>query len=83
MGAASAQMRHLPLPCARLLSRVEAAAYCGVSPTTFDTLVAERLMPRPKRLRARILWDVRQLDSAIEDLPGGEENAVSGACDDW
>lgn len=69
---AASQNRALPLPCARLLSRVETAGYVGVSPTTFDKMIADKLMPAAKRVYARTLWDVRQLDSAIEDLPGGD-----------
>ena len=65
----------LPLPTARLLSRVEAAALCGVSPNTFDRLQADGLMPRPKRVYGRVLWDVRALDAAIDRLPGETEIA--------
>jgi hypothetical protein len=35
----------------RVLSRAESAPYIGVSPSTFDTLFAENLMPGPKRLK--------------------------------
>lgn len=70
--AAASQNRVLPLPCARLLSRVEAAGYIGVSPTTFDKMIYDKLMPAAKRVYALTLWDIRQLDSAIEDLPGGD-----------
>jgi len=59
----------------RGLSRVEAAAYLGVSPTFFDQLVADRLMPRPKRIGRRCLWDRIQLDAAFAALPNdGEED---------
>jgi hypothetical protein len=59
----------------RGLSRVEAAAYLGISPTFFDQLVADRLMPRAKRLGRRCLWDRIQLDAAFTALPNdGEEN---------
>lgn len=70
--AAASHNRVMPLPCARLLSRVEAAGYVGVSPTTFDKMIADKLMPAAKRVYSRTLWDVRQLDAAIEDLPGGD-----------
>lgn len=59
-------------PAKRGLCRVEAAGYIGVSPTTFDKMIADKIMPAPKRVYAPTLWDVRQLDSAIEDLPGGD-----------
>lgn len=83
MAAASPDTGVLPLPCKRMLSRVEAAAYCGVSPTTFDKLVSDKLMPAAKRIYARNLWDVRQIDSAIEDLPGGAEDARLETSEDW
>ena len=57
----------------RGLSRVEAADYVGVSPTTFDKLVADGRMPPPKHINARNVWDVRQLDLAFEDLPSDDD----------
>lgn len=62
--------RVLPPPTARLLSRPEASAYAGVSPTTFDRMMGDGLMPSPKRVYGRVLWDVRALDAAIDCLPG-------------
>jgi predicted DNA-binding transcriptional regulator AlpA len=56
----------------RGLSRVAAAAYVGISPTTFDALVKDGRMPPPKRINARTIWDVRQLDAAFEALPSDE-----------
>jgi predicted DNA-binding transcriptional regulator AlpA len=36
----------------------------------FDQMVESRLMPRPKVLGPRrIAWDVRELDSAADNLP--------------
>lgn len=56
----------------RGLSRVEAAAYIGVSPSLFDDLVADGRMPKPKLLNARHVWDRVRLDAAFEDLPDKE-----------
>ncbi|MEW5421909.1 helix-turn-helix transcriptional regulator [Amorphus sp. 3PC139-8] len=53
----------------RGLSRVEAARYIGVSPTTFDQLIAGGLMPGPKRIRRRTVWDRVALDRSFEMLP--------------
>ena len=54
----------------RLVSREVAAAYVCVSPNTFDRMVDEGRMPRPKRLGdRRIAWDVRELDAAVDRLP--------------
>ncbi|GAA0569522.1 hypothetical protein GCM10009099_04020 [Caenispirillum bisanense] len=60
----------------RGLSREAAAGYVGVSPGTFDKLVSEGAMPRPKRVGARKLWDRAALDIAFEALP------VDGASSD-
>lgn len=53
----------------RGLSRVEAARYVGVSPTTFDEMVKDGRMPRPKRINSRTVWDLRALDEAFDALP--------------
>jgi predicted DNA-binding transcriptional regulator AlpA len=58
----------LPPPCVRLLSRVQAAALCGVSPNTFDRMVGEGIMPGPKRVYGRVLWDLVALNAAIDAL---------------
>lgn len=58
----------LPAP-RRGLSRVEAAHYVGISPSKFDQLVDEKRMPPPRRIDARKVWDVRELDLAFDDLP--------------
>lgn len=67
----------LPKPEARGLSRSEAAAYVGVSPSLFDQMVGDRRMPKPKRINARTVWDRVRLDAAFEALdeetPGGGE----------
>ena len=56
------------------LSRETAARFVGVSPTTFDGLVADGLMPSPRRIRRRKLWDRRELEAAFDQLPhdGGD-----------
>jgi predicted DNA-binding transcriptional regulator AlpA len=53
----------------RGLSRVEAAAYLGVSPSLFDAMVRDGRMPLPKRINARAVWDRRSLDIYFEALP--------------
>ncbi len=57
----------------RGLSRVQAAAYIGVSPTLFDELVADGRMPKPKRINARTVWDIRQLDIAFDAIPNDQD----------
>lgn len=53
----------------RGLSRVESAAYIGVSPTKLDEMVRDGRMPRPKRIDGRVVWDRKQLDAAFDALP--------------
>jgi excisionase family DNA binding protein len=73
--AAAKQPRHIPLPLSlppRGLRREEAAAYIGVSASTFDKMIAEGRMPKPKRFGDRTIWDRHALDQAFEMLDGGE-----------
>ncbi len=60
-----------PPPTARGLSRVQAAAYIGVSPSLFGEMVKDGRMPEPKSINSRTVWDVRALDKAFDLLPGG------------
>jgi len=47
---------------------VQAAAYIGVSPSHLDKLIRDRVMPPPKRLGGRVVWDRKQLDKAFDAL---------------
>ena len=58
----------------RGLSRLEAAAYIGVSPSTFDSMVRQREMPRPKRIGSRVVWDRIKLDLAFAAIPGNDDD---------
>ena len=75
-----------PTLAPRLISRDAAAAYVGVSPNTFDKMIAEGLMPGPRRLtERRLAWDMRQLDAAVDRLPQdgvADGNADTDATDD-
>ena len=51
------------------LRRNAAAAYIGVSPTKFDELVADGRMPQPKRIDGVVVWSVKMLNIAFEELP--------------
>ena len=59
----------------RGLSRIEAAAYIGVSPSLFDKMVEDGRMPKPKHVNARVIWDRNKLDSAFEAIPDGSDSA--------
>jgi excisionase family DNA binding protein len=52
----------------RGLSRKQAAEYIGVSPSHFDKLLHDGVMPPPKRLGGRVVWDRHQLDRAFNAL---------------
>jgi predicted DNA-binding transcriptional regulator AlpA len=71
----------LPLSLApRGLSREQAAAYVGISPSFFDKLIRDGRMPLPKRVNARVIWDRVKLDAAFEALGDTDEASVD---DDW
>ena len=64
----------------RGLSRLQAAAYIGISPTLFDELVRDGRMPHPVRINSRVLWDRLQLDAAfgaLSDLGGDRDDPWS------
>jgi excisionase family DNA binding protein len=53
----------------RGLSREEAARYVGVGTTKFDEMIADRRMPKPRRVDGRTIWDRVELDIAFNELP--------------
>jgi hypothetical protein len=61
----------------RGLSRVQAAAYVGVSPSLFDEMVRDGRMPAAKRVNSRTIWDLRKLDVAFDALPGDQSTDVN------
>jgi len=72
-----------PTLAPRLINREAAAAYVSVSPTTFDQLIRDGRMPRPKILGGRRrAWDVRALDTAIDNLPSDGEDFADQTWDD-
>lgn len=77
MTAAQDRREVLPLSLPpRGLSRVESAAYVGVSPGLFDQMVADGRMPKPKRINSKPVWDRLRLDEAFASLPDdGAEGA--------
>jgi len=72
---ADSAIRALRPPTRRGLNRVESAGYIGISPTTFDKLVDEGKMPKPKRINTRKIWDVRALDLAFDVLDSDKSDA--------
>ena len=64
----------------RGLSRVDASRYIGVSPGTFDKLVEDGTMPKPKHIRARRVWDRAALDNAFTRIGEGVDD---GDVNEW
>ncbi len=60
----------------RLMSGADAAAYCGVTPTTFSAWVASGKVPKP--LSGTRRWDRRALDIALDKLSGIEAPPAAG-----
>lgn len=61
----------------RGLSREQAAAYVGISPSLFDALVKDGRMPGPKRINSRTVWDRLELDAAFAALPGNDASTTN------
>ncbi|MBC7907000.1 MAG: hypothetical protein H7Y60_09685 [Rhodospirillaceae bacterium] len=73
----AAEGRISPLPPSlppRGLSRVQAAAYIGVSASLFDQMVADGRMPKPTRISSRTIWDRRKVDAAFSALSADDLN---------
>jgi predicted DNA-binding transcriptional regulator AlpA len=67
----------------RLISREASAAYVNVSPATFDEMVRDGRMPRPRLLsERRRAWDVRELNAAVDQLPS-EGDQISAPDNTW
>ena len=64
----------------RGLSREQAAAYVGVSPSLFDILIKDGRMPGPKRINSRVIWDRLKLDAAFDALA---DTDAGSAEDEW
>ena len=71
------------LPVRRGLGREEAAVYIGVSPSHFDALVNQEIMPRPRVAGSRLVWDIDELDFAFRDLPRKGESTTNVAANSW
>lgn len=65
----------------RGLSRGETAAYIGVSATKFDEMVRAGVMPPPKKVGSRNIWDLRKVDACFDAIPGDQDTAADD--DSW
>jgi predicted DNA-binding transcriptional regulator AlpA len=61
----------------RGLSREEAAAYVGISPSLFDMMIKDGRMPEPKHINSRVVWDRLKLDAAFDALPGNDTSLAN------
>jgi predicted DNA-binding transcriptional regulator AlpA len=52
----------------RGLSRTGAAWYVGVCPSKFDQLVKDGRMPKPIKIDGRVVWDIKDVNDAFENL---------------
>lgn len=69
------------------LNRVEAAAYVGLSPTTFDKLVKAGHFPKPRRYPQvqRLFWIAAELENVLLGMPyadGSDPDPWAGVGDD-
>jgi hypothetical protein len=65
----------------RGLDEAEAAVYLSLSPTMFRQLVAQAIMPRPRLVGRRRIWDIEELDRAFVTLP--REGGGAGKGSSW
>ena len=56
-------------------TREVAAAYLSLSPSKFMELVDRRLMPSPKRVDGRLIWDLEEVRLGFKALGTEDESA--------
>ena len=67
----------------RGLRAARAAAYLGMSETSFLVLVTEGKMPRPKRAKGMTIWDRLELEAAFEALTDEEQTRRRNSIDEY
>ena len=55
------------------MTRAAAAAWFMVSPTTFDRMVREGLVPKPVRIFGLVRWRLSALAAALAELDKDED----------
>jgi len=80
VGARSRRAVLPSLPVVFGLSEIEAATSIGVSATTFRQMVVDKIMPSPRMIGARKVWDVDELREAFKAMPHQGEVAAG---DTW
>ena len=67
-----------PIP-RRGLSRIEGAAYLGISPSKFDEMRKDGRIGPAKLIDGRKVFDIQMLDEAFDALP----DEINHAAEDW
>ena len=65
----------------RMLTRAQAAAYCGVGSTTFTAWVGRGIVPGPVPATHR--WDRKAIDAALDALSRIDDKLEGEALDRW
>ncbi len=65
----------------RLIGRKEAAAHCGISPTTFSMWVASHKMP--PAIPGTRKWDRKAIDAKLDEISGLVGNDNEDVFDKW
>jgi len=65
----------------RLLTREQAAAYCGLSVHGFSEWVKSGKLPGP--IRGTLRWDRKAIDAAIDQASGLNPSIGTTAYDEW
>jgi predicted DNA-binding transcriptional regulator AlpA len=60
----------------RGLDHDEAAIYVGITFASFDQMVSAGRLPRPTELNGELVWDLVQLDRAMDRLTGLRRNSM-------
>lgn len=64
------------------LSLEEAAAFLGLSASLFARAVKEQMMPRPRRIFGRLVFDADEIIAAYRRLPREGDSAETGEVSD-
>jgi hypothetical protein len=65
----------------RVLSRHQAAAYCGISAQAFSTWVRAGRLPAP--IAGTYRWDLKAIDAALDSASGLSKSNSSSPLDEW
>jgi len=63
--------------------RMQAAAWVNVSASTFDRMVEDGRMPRPRQIGRRLVWDLRELNEKFDALPHAGEDFSGESENPW